>query len=73
MLPTQSDIYYYHDSCNSREWSEIMHIFEISHFRKQPYSRKTMHLESINIAVMTLCLSKIKWKVEYFELPKGEE
>ena len=51
---------------NNRNRSEIAHIFEISHFKKQPYSRfyPKNHLESINVAIMIARLSKTKQKVE---------
>ena len=47
---------------NSVDQSEIVHIFEILHYKKQPYSKN--HLESISIDVMLESLGKTKWKVE---------
>ena len=45
-------------------------VYGFLKFRKQPYNRFYLkkHFEPNNKAVMILHLSKIKWKVEYFDL-----
>ena len=58
----QRNYAFYHNSGNSRDQPEIVHILEISHFIKQPYNEFHLknHLESIIIALMMLHRSKIK-------------
>ena len=66
--------YYFHNSGNNKDWSKIVHILEISCFKKghcNAFHPKKNHLESINVAVIMLHLSERKRKVEHFELPQG--